>query len=158
MGIGFRNLYNMDVQFSRPSRHDLSIILELLGRQFQEHQIEVPEAALSSAVEAMLADIRLGFFLLAQTGEQNVGLACVSFCWTLEHGGKSAWLDELYVLPEHRSRGIGGLLIEEVLKEAKELGCAAVDLEVDIEHHRAERLYKRYGFEALPRSRWAREI
>jgi ribosomal protein S18 acetylase RimI-like enzyme len=62
------------------------------------------------------------------------------------------------VLPEYRSRGIGGLLIEAVLQAAKAQGCAAVDLEVDHEHHRAEQLYQRFGFDPLSRSRWVREL
>jgi GNAT superfamily N-acetyltransferase len=148
----------MDVQIYQPVRPDLPIVLELLSLQFKEHQIEVSEKALFTAIEAILADERLGFFLLARLSEQAVGLACVSFCWTLEHGGRSAWLDELYVLPEYRSRGIGGLLIKAVLQAAKAQGCAAVDLEVDHEHRRAEQLYQRFGFDPLSRSRWVREL
>jgi len=148
----------MDVQIYQPALPDLPIILELLSLQFEEHQIGVSEKALSTAIKAMLAEPRLGFFLMARFGEQAVGLACVSFCWTLEHGGKSAWLDELYVLPEYRSRGIGGLLIEAVLQTAKAQGCAAIDLEVDHEHRRVEQLYQRFGFDPLSRSRWVREL
>lgn len=137
---------------------DAAAVLALLARQFEEHEIEVPAKQLQTAVEAMLADDRLGFFLLAEADSQTVGLACVSFCWTLEHGGKSAWLDELYVRPELRSQGIGSALIEEVLQKANEMGCAAIDLEVDIEHRRAEQLYQRFGFASLPRARWVKEL
>lgn len=140
------------------NKAEIEIILDLLSRQFEEHEIEVTEGRLRYAVDAMLADSNLGFFLLAQSGENVVGLACVSFCWTLEHGGKSAWLDELYVLPEFRGQGIGQALLNSVLKKAQILGAAAVDLEVDIEHRRAEGLYQRYGFQTLPRSRWVKSL
>jgi hypothetical protein len=70
----------MDVQIYQPVRPDLPIVLELLSLQFKEHQIEVSEKALFTAIEAILADERLGFFLLARLSEQAVGLACVSFC------------------------------------------------------------------------------
>ena len=133
-------------------------VLQLLTLQFAEHEIDVPGEQLRDAVEAVLSDERLGFFLLARATDQNVGLACISFCWTLEHGGKSAWLDELYVLSEFRSRGIGSRLIEVVLQKTSDMGCAAVDLEVDVEHLEAERLYQRAGFETLPRSRWVKEL
>lgn len=43
-------------------------------------------------------------------------------------GGKSAWLDELYVIPEHRELGAGSLLLERVIEEAKNEGCLALDL------------------------------
>lgn len=146
----------LEIRPTHPS--DLETISELLARQFDEHAIEIPAERLRAAVEAMLADSRLGLFLLAYSDAQVCGLACLSFCWTLEHGGKSAWLDELYVLPSFRSQGIGGALIEAALKSACEQGCAAVDLEVDSEHRRAETLYQRAGFEALPRSRWVKSL
>jgi GNAT superfamily N-acetyltransferase len=76
----------------------------------------------------------------------------------LEHGGKSAWLDELYVLPEKRGRGIGTALVEEVIARCRASGCAAIDLEVDQEHQDAERLYSRHGFKQLPRARWALRV
>jgi len=145
---------DLTIQFAQPT--DIDSVLDLLGRQFQEHNIHVPEGQLLNAVFSMLKSSELGFFLLAQHGETITGLACVSFCWTLEHGGKSAWLDELYVPPEHRGQGIGRALLDAVLIRANEQGCAAVDLEVDIEHRRAENLYQRAGFEPLPRARWVK--
>jgi GNAT superfamily N-acetyltransferase len=89
---------------------------------------------------------------------QIVGLAAISLAWTLEHGGKSAWLDELYVLPECRGRGVGRALLGQAVAAARELGCAAMDLEVDRDHSRAERLYRRAGFQPLPRSRWVKSL
>jgi len=135
---------------------ELAEILWLLSFQFDEHEIVVTEARLQAAAENILDDGRLGFFLLARQADQAIGLACVSFCWTLEHGGKAAWLDELYVFPEFRSQGIGGALIEAVLQEAANQGCAAVDLEVDEGHRQAEKLYRNFGFKTLPRTRWVK--
>jgi ribosomal protein S18 acetylase RimI-like enzyme len=43
-------------------------------------------------------------------------------------------------------------------KRARELGCAAMDLEVDSEHARAAHLYGRDGFEKLHRERWVRRL
>jgi GNAT superfamily N-acetyltransferase len=148
----------MSLHIRLTEKTDLEIVLDLLSRQFKEHEIEVVENRLRYAIDAMLADSNLGFFLLAQCGESIIGLACVSFCWTLEHGGKSAWLDELYVLPEFRSHGIGSALLDSALKNAQDQGCAAVDLEVDIEHRRAESLYQCFGFQPLPRSRWVKSL
>ena len=47
------------------AKTDLEIVLDLLSRQFKEHEIEVTEDRLQYAVNAMLADPNLGFFLLA---------------------------------------------------------------------------------------------
>ncbi|MBN1656942.1 MAG: GNAT family N-acetyltransferase [Anaerolineae bacterium] len=137
---------------------DLEEILGLLAAQFGEHEIELPASVLREAVAAMFERDELGFFVVAREGGKAVGLAAVSLAWTLEHGGKSAWLDELYVLPERRGRGIGTALLHEAVRHAAASGCAAVDLEVDRGHTRAEALYARAGFHPLPRSRWVRHL
>jgi len=135
---------------------DLETILRLLVAQFDAHEIDLPDSVLREAVAAIFQRDDLGFFVVAHDGGDAVGMAAVSFAWTLEHGGRSAWLDELYVLPERRGRGIGTALLREAVRHAAASGCAAVDLEVDRDHRRAEALYAREGFHPLPRSRWVR--
>ena len=131
---------------------------KLLQRQFGEHAIPFSAEILGSAIEEMLRRSDLGLFLIAKKDNHEIGFAAISYAWTLEHGGKSAWLDELYVLPEHRGMGVGSLLVEKVVEEAQREGCRAIDLEVEDEHRRAERLYERKGFEKLRRSRWVRPL
>ena len=104
----------------------------------------------------MIGDLRLGFILVACQRGEAIGLAVVSFAWTIEHAGKTAWLDELYVLPSKRNRGVGRALITQVKDKARSAACKAVDLEVDHDHIRAEHLYKREGFEKLARTRWVK--
>ena len=96
--------------------------------------------------------------LVARDGDAVVGVAYVSFVWALEHGGLSAWLEELYVLPALRGQGVGGRLLDQVLALARARGCAAVDLEVEAEHARSASLYARAGFRAHARARWVRPL
>jgi GNAT superfamily N-acetyltransferase len=135
---------------------DTDTVHRLLLAQFGEHDIGVPASVLRRAVDAVFRDANLGLFLVARCGEDIGGLAAVSFAWTLEWGGRSAWLDELYVVPKHRGHGIGTALLRRAIEEARQAGCAGIDLEVDGEHARAGRLYAREGFHQLPRTRWAR--
>ncbi|MGD8623059.1 MAG: GNAT family N-acetyltransferase [Anaerolineae bacterium] len=137
---------------------DLEALQQLLGRQFAEHDIALAGEALAGAIAPVLDDERLGFFLLARLGGEIAGMAAVSFAWTLEHGGRSAWLDELYVRPRYRGRGLGTALLAGAEREILRAGCAAIDLEVDDAHARAERLYRRTGFRPLPRSRWVKPL
>lgn len=101
----------------------------------------------------MIAAPSRGFILLASLGGKPIGVAYVAFTWTLEHGGRCAWLEELFVLPEHRERGIGRQLLLEAMKIARRLGCRAMDLELENMHPRAGSLYDRENFERLNRSR-----
>src|SRR5262245_10542307 len=128
----------------------------LLAAQLEEHGI--PTGRLDAALDGALADPSRAIVLLAEEGEIPVGVAYVSFTWTLEHGGKSAWLEELYVEPDERGRGVGSAMLDELLRKTAEAGCAALDLEVESEHSRAEHLYARAGFKPHTRSRWVRAL
>ena len=151
-------MVSQEIDISTATVADGEVIVSLLIEQLREHNIETPASAVASAVDGVIADNSRGFVLIARQGAETVGIACVSFVWTLEHGGKSAWLDELYVIPESRNRGIGKALLVAVLQTVEAAGCIAIDLEVDRNHARAERLYAREGFTPLPRARWVRDL
>jgi len=143
----------------RPARRaDAERLVGLLLAQFREHRITTPARRIARAVDGVLRDPGRGRFLVATLVGRPIGLAALSFVWSLEHGGRSAWLEELYVEPPHRGRGIGRRLLRAARRLAARSGAAAVDLEVDAEHTRAARLYAREGFRPLPRARWVRRL
>ena len=128
----------------------------LLAAQLEEH--DIPTDPLDAALEGALADPSRALVLLAESDGLPIGVAYLSFTWTLEHGGKSAWLEELYVAPPHRGAGIGKKLLEAALSEATTQGCLALDLEVETTHARAANLYRRAGFHPHTRSRWVKKL
>jgi len=147
-----------EIAFAPADHGDRQDILDLLQAHLDAHGARVGIARLARAVDAVLDEPALGFLQVARTPTGVVGVAYVSMIWSLEHGGRSAWLDELYVEPEYRMQGVGTELLHAVMERAHRLGCAAMDLEVDAEHARAERLYERAGYRRLPRARWVRPL
>lgn len=142
----------------RAGREDGPALRELLGAQLAEHDIALGDEALARAIDGVFEEPSRGVFLVATVDGELVGVACLSFIWTLEHGGRSAWLDELYVLPAWRGQGVGTRLVRATLREAQVEGCAAVDLEVEASHGAVERLYAREGFAPHRRTRWVRPV
>ncbi|MBX3027945.1 GNAT family N-acetyltransferase [bacterium] len=134
---------------------DLTAVSALLIAQLREHGNAVPDVELAAAARGMLERPQRGRFLLAFDGDAAVGLAALSFLWTLERGGRAAWLDELYVLPARRGAGIGAALLAAALDLARAVGAHAVDLEIEAGHERVGSLYRRHGFAPLSRQRWA---
>jgi GNAT superfamily N-acetyltransferase len=147
-----------DVQIRRATDADVASLTGLLGVQLAEHGVTLGERELRHAVEGLLRRPQLGRFLLALERDAVVGFAALAFLWTLEHGGRSAWLDELYVVPERRGRGIGASLLQAVYREASSAGAVALDLEVERGHERVESLYEREGFRPHARRRWVRPL
>jgi len=143
----------------RPARRaDRVAVVGLLVAQFREHRIRLAPRALDRAVAGILAHPARGRLILALVDRRTVGVAALGFTWPLEHGGRSAWLEELYVVPAARGRGIGTALLRVACRLAARCGAAAIDLEVDVRHRRAGRLYARAGFHRLPRTRWVRRL
>lgn len=138
--------------------YDCSKCAQLLVEQLAEHGVDASPQALEQVLERVVADKTRGFLLVAQHDDQLVGVAYVATILSAEHCGLVAWLEELYVTPDHRSRGIGTLLLTAVLERAREVGIVAVDLEIDAGHKRAASLYGRLGFSPLERSRWVRKL
>jgi GNAT superfamily N-acetyltransferase len=147
-----------NIEISTVDSNALTMLHRLLLRQFEEHHILVCSDDLEKAIAAVIDNENLGFFLMAQKDERIIGVAYVSFNWTLEHCGKSAWLEELYVIPEWRNHGVGRSLLSSVIQQARACGCEAIDLEVDQSHALAENLYRRAGFSALSRTRWVKDL
>lgn len=139
---------------------DRAAVLALLAAQMAEHAIPLAADRLARAVDGALADLGLeaprALILVAERGGQVVGVAYVAFTWTIEHGGKTSWLEELYVRPEDRVGGHGTALLRAACEAARAHGAAAVDLEVEADHARVEGLYLREGFQRRTRSRWVR--
>jgi GNAT superfamily N-acetyltransferase len=147
-----------EIALAPADQGDRQEILDLLHAQLSEHGARVSIARLARAIDAVLDDPALGFFHVARTRAGVVGVAYVATIWSLEHGGRSAWLDELYVEPEYRLQGVGAELLHAAMERARRMGCAAMDLEVDADHARAEHLYTRAGYRRLPRARWVRAL
>jgi GNAT superfamily N-acetyltransferase len=126
--------------------------LPLLEAQYREHDIDMGGKRLSRALGELVRD--QGLIILAGT----VGVAVVSWMYSPEKAGRIAWLEELYVAPAQRGRGLGALLIERAAREARRAGCVAMELEVLRGHERAARLYLRAGFVELPRRRYSRRL
>jgi ribosomal protein S18 acetylase RimI-like enzyme len=146
----------IDIRPATPA--DMDDVVELLAAQLAEHDIPIDRADLAYAAEGILRVPERGLILLAVDDVRAVGVACVSFSWTVERGGMVAWLDELYVVPDRREHGIGNELLGRVIAAAGEAECRTVELEVETSHARAEHLYRRHGFSDMPRRRWTRAL
>jgi GNAT superfamily N-acetyltransferase len=87
-----------------------------------------------TATRHVLADgVRVGFFVIKVRAE-------------------ALHLDHLYVDPRHQSRGIGAVVLAEVMSEADRQGR---DLQVGaLKHSASNRFYVRHGFELVEAQEW----
>ncbi|SOR79680.1 ribosomal-protein-alanine N-acetyltransferase [Streptomyces chartreusis NRRL 3882] len=82
-------------------------------------------------------------YLVAEAGERIVGYAGVA------SSGEQADIQTIAVTREYWGTGLGGRLLAELLRAATAFECAEVMLECRVDNVRAQKLYERFGFEAI---------
>jgi ribosomal protein S18 acetylase RimI-like enzyme len=82
------------------------------------------------------------------------GVILASTFWSLKVAGRALWIEELYVKPDFRRRGIAGALVEHVLDWAEENELKGVELEAYRLNTGASILYREFGFRRLARERY----
>jgi GNAT superfamily N-acetyltransferase len=89
--------------------------------------------------------------------ETLVGYCILINHWSNEYGGTVLCVDELFVTPGQRGRGIASDFLNLIARVAPE-GCRAMQLEVDRRNRRAMRLYAELDFSDTGRSVLTRPI
>jgi GNAT superfamily N-acetyltransferase len=126
---------------------DLVLVLELMRGLYDCDQIPFDAARAIRALAELQTDPSQGSAWLVEQGGAAVGYAVLTFGFSLEFGGRYALLDELFILAEHRSRGVGRQVLARLERTCRDLGLLALRLEVGRMNHAARRLYERAGFE-----------
>jgi GNAT superfamily N-acetyltransferase len=87
------------------------------------------------------------FAILAD--EPAVAVALVTVRPNVWYEGEVALLDELYVAPAMRGRGIGSALVELLHEHARATGIDAIEINVDEGDVDAQRFYERHGYSSV---------
>ena len=98
--------------------------------------------------EMMRSDVDVQGYMLVCDGN-NVGYCVTMKTYSVEAGGITIWIDELFVLEEYRSKGLGRELFK-YIEENGDKKLRRIRLEVELENGRAISLYKKMGFEPAP--------
>ena len=98
--------------------------------------------------EMMRSDVYVQGYMLVCDGN-NVDYCVTMKTYSVEAGGITIWIDELFVLEEYRSKGLGRELFK-YIEENGDKKLRRIRLEVELENGRAISLYKKMGFEPAP--------
>ena len=88
---------------------------------------------------------------------QPAGFGVTAKTYSPEAGGIVIWVEDLYIRPQFRSKGLGRLLFEE-LERNGDPRLKRIRLEVEEGNIKAISLYKRLGFRHLPYGQMVKEL
>ena len=104
----------------------------------------VPEQA--EAIRQLCANSPFGQAWVLTIDDRDIGYGLVYFRHSIDHGGRIAVLDDLWITTDRRGQGQGALLLRTICEDLRAMGARAVILEVDPENEVALALYSRFGF------------
>lgn len=123
-------------------------VLAMMRDFYAEDRIAFEPARVEAGVARLLAEPAHGEVLLwlgdADAEVLGYGVLCAGF--SLEWGGAFGLIDELYLRPQARGRGLGRAALDMLVLRASERGWATVRLEVNRHNAAAKRLYLAAGF------------
>jgi GNAT superfamily N-acetyltransferase len=130
------------------AKKDLPRLVELLGVLFAQEADFVPDAGKQErALEAILADPKVGRIYTAREDGRVVAMVSILYTVSTAEGGKAAWLEDMVVDPACRGRGIGAALLAHAVVGAREAGCMRLTLLSDEDNAQAHAVYAAEGFQ-----------
>ncbi len=103
----------------------------------------------TSGLDAAYARRYLAFpgrvVLFAEAAGERVGMLVYSLNPNLFHAADGCLIEDLYVRPAWRGKGVGRALVAHVMAEAPRRGCAEVSVSTGKDNHAALALYRGQG-------------
>ena len=84
------------------------------------------------------------------------GYGMVTRSYSTERGGICVWIEDIYIKPEYRGRGIGSAFLRFV--EETNPGAVRLRLEAEPENERAMAVYEKAGFSVLGYTQLVKEL
>lgn len=137
------------LRLARPD--DLDRLMALVSAFHAETGIEQDADQRRNALLPLLEGIPHGCIYLIGPGRAPLGYIILTFGWSVEFGGMDGFVDEIYIRPAVRGRGIATEVLHDLPKALSEAGVTALHLEVDRTDEVAQKLYLRSGFKLRDR-------
>ena len=133
------------------SEEDVDRLLPLVAAFHAEMGFDTDADHQTQAIAPLLSGSPHGAIWLIGPRRAPVGYIVLTFGWSVEFGGLDAIVDEIFIRPAVRGRGMGQDALSSIAKAMKEGGLRALHLEVDRTDETAQRFYQRARFVARDR-------
>jgi ribosomal protein S18 acetylase RimI-like enzyme len=143
-----------DVKIRMASEMDLDALMRL-APAFRDHlgQSTPSDADFRQSMAILLKDVGTEFFLACDALGVALGYAQSRYRYSAWTSALEAEVEDVFVVPEARRRGVGLRLMEFTIARAIERGCRSIGLNTNERNEGALALYRRLGF-ASERALW----
>jgi len=124
----------------------LAFIKGLAEFEYLTNEVTVTEADLQKSLfgQNPAAEVVMGF-----EGDEPAGFAVFFHNYSTFLGQRGMYVEDIFVTPEHRRKGLGKMLLVHVANIAVERGCGRLEWSVLDWNEDAARFYKELGAEVM---------
>lgn len=150
----------MAIQFRPAQLSDLETVVTLMADFYSGEQLPFDAADAQATLIALIQTPHYGGIWLIQNAGpregqhagQTIGYLALCIGYSLEYKGPDAFLDELYLRPSYRRQGIGTQAIAFAEATCRARRIRALHLEVEHRNLKAQKFYKKTGYELHDRA------
>jgi GNAT superfamily N-acetyltransferase len=134
------------VEIREARADEIEELLPLMRGYCEFYESDPADEGLRTMARSLIRDPAQGFMLIAREAEgPALGFATVDWKWSMLKGARVGYLEDLFVSPEARGRGIADALIEACAQRCRERGMSALQWLTATDNHRAQAVYDRVG-------------
>lgn len=134
-------------RIERATAEDVPALVPLVADYWAFERIAgFDPARIAAQLSRLFADPRLGIGWVALVDDAPAGYLLAVYVFSLEHVGLTAEIDEFFVRPPHRGRGVGAALLAAAEAAFVRAGCTSVSLQVSRGNDAARAFYDRQGY------------
>lgn len=129
---------------------DIGVLLPMVETYHQELGLRFQADAVQTALAPLLTDARFGQVFLAGPRRAPIGYVVLSHGWSLRQGGAFGVLDQIFVRPQVRRRGIGSSILSALPGQLRQAGIRTLAAEIDGRDGKVRRFLEKLRFTANP--------
>jgi GNAT superfamily N-acetyltransferase len=131
----------------RPAREDeVEDLLPLIRGYCDFYEADPPDDGLREMAKVLIADPEEGVIFIARDGDgKAVGFAAMGWKWSSLSAARAGVLEDLFVSPDARGKGLAEALIEACADRCRERGAAKLEWVTATDNQRAQKVYDRIG-------------
>ncbi|HET8975251.1 MAG TPA: GNAT family N-acetyltransferase [Solirubrobacterales bacterium] len=127
---------------------EVAEVLPLMRAYCDFYEVGPADGGLLEMARALIADPEQGSLYVAAEDGRIVGFAAMGWKWASTRGARIGVLEDLFVDPAARGKGVADALIGVCAERCRERGAPVLEWVTAPDNHRAQRVYDRTGAEA----------
>ncbi len=125
---------------------DVAMLATMMIEFYAEADFALSREAAQRAFEQLIRSAERGRVWILECNATPAGFVVLTVAYAMEYGGLRGFVDDLYVRPQFRQRGLGAEALAVVKAQCVATGVRALFVQTGTDNDGAQRVYKRAGF------------